>query len=214
MINLFKKILIPYIFNDKKIYLSFISLIAFTIFYALCNNDEFHGWVDTEEIKPNIEQNFIKNIFKKYSKTNKYLTEKEFRNIPIIDKDGKFYFVSDYDKEYKKKENLVSKNILFRIYSSDGRLYFNKFNQMPILLNLMDGYIKPHKILYPSVRYKKSKAVNSLFDRFYFSIIVQSNLGLGDIFPASKRVRVIMIIQVIISYIIIIVPYGSLIGLS
>ena len=214
MINLIKKFLIPYIFNDKKIYMSFISLIFFTILYALCNNDEFHGWIDTEEVKPNIEQNFTKNIFKKYSKSTKYLTNKEFLNIPIVDKDGKFYFVSEKDKEYKKKENITSKNILFRIYSSDGRLYFNKFNQMPILLNLMDGFNKPHKILYPSARYKKSRAVNSLFDRFYFSIIVQSNLGLGDIFPASKRVRIIMIIQVIISYIIIILPYGSFISLG
>lgn len=212
MINLFRKVLIPYVFNDKKIYLSFISLIFFTILYALCNNDEFHGWIDTEVKKPDIEQNFTKNIFKKFSNKKNYLTFKDFEKIPIVDKDGKFYFVSEEDKEYKKEENITSKKILFRIYSVDGRLYFDKFSQMPILLNLLDGYNTPHKILYPSRRLKKSRAVNSLFDRFYFSIIVQSNLGLGDIFPASKRVRMIMILQVIISYAIIILPYGSFVG--
>ena len=215
MINLIKKILIPHIFNDKKIYLTLISLIFFTILYALCNNDEFHGWIDTQITKPNIEETFMKNIFKKYAKDGKnYLSIKEFEKIPIIDKDSKFFFVSNKDKEYKSENNINSRKILFRIYSTDERLSIKKFVEMPISVNLLDDYVKPHKVLYPSNRYTKPTAVNSFFDRFYFSVIIQSNLGLGDIFPASKRVRLIMIVQTFISYILIILPYSSFISLG
>ena len=45
-----------------------------------------------------------------------------------------------------------------------------------------------------------------MFDRLYFSSIVQSNLGLGDVFPASKRTRIILMLQTFVTYIIIALP--------
>ena len=88
----------------------------------------------------------------------------KFEKIPIIDKDSKFFFVSDKDKEYKSEDNINSRKILFRIYSTDERLSIKKFIEMPISVNLLDDYVKPHKVLYPSNRYTKPTAVNSFFD--------------------------------------------------
>ena len=211
MIQLLKKFIIPYIFNDKKIYLTIISLLFFTIIYSYCENNEFHGWIDTSRFRTKIEKNFVTKLYNKF--TNKdygYLTLDQFLKMPIIVDQNKFYFTDD-EKQVKEKNNLDAKKILFSIYdkSNKGKISYNNFLELPIELGSVKDYTESYKRITPLDHDATNiHAVSTIFDRFYFSIIIQSNLGLGDIFPASKRVRLIMILQICISYIIIILPYS------
>ena len=38
-------------------------------------------------------------------------------------------------------------------------------------------------------------AVATFFDRLYYSVITQTTLGTGDIFPASRKVRILAMLQ-------------------
>ena len=77
---------------------------------------------------------------------------------------------------------------------------------MPINVNMVPNFTKNYDINTA----KKLSSVSTMFDRLYFSAIVQSNLGLGDVFPASKRTRVLLMLQTFVSYIILAVPKNVL----
>ena len=49
------------------------------------------------------------------------------------------------------------------------------------------------------------KAVVDYFDRLYFSVITQTTLGYGDIFPASRKVRIISMFQALSTVLIFII---------
>ena len=60
MIELFKKFFIPYVFNDVKIYLSIVTVFFFTLIYSFCENNEFHGWIDSSKYVDTDERKFKK----------------------------------------------------------------------------------------------------------------------------------------------------------
>ena len=102
-------------------------------------------------------------------------------------------------------------------------LTLKQFLNMPINANIIPKTVFDQKNNVKEISREDSKIIKSYkrqtldsirttFDRLYFSVIIQSNLGLGDVFPASKRTRILLILQTFISYIIIVVPYGSLVS--
>lgn len=225
MLNLLRKFLIPYVFNDKKIYLTIISTLFFTIIYSFCSDDEFQGWVETSLNINKFEKDYLINFFKKYSKNKNKISFKEFLELPIIEKDNKFEIVDEKKSDFKSKENIKSKTILFYIYDLNGTnfLTLKQFLNMPINANIVPKTVFDQKSDIKEISREDSKIIKSYkrqtldsirttFDRLYFSVIIQSNLGLGDVFPASKRTRILLILQTFISYIIIVVPYGSLVS--
>lgn len=209
MIELFKKFIIPYVFNDVKIYLSIIAVFFFTLIYSFCENNEFHGWINSSKYIDTDEKNFLSEVFNKYRLNSKNLSISKFLKLPIISKENKFYLVNETNQEINSKENLRNKKILFNIFDKgQGYLSIQDFLKIPLLLEENPDFSASYKTSYP-FRKKQPTAVSNIFDRFYFSVIIQSNLGLGDIFPASRRVRLIMILQVFVAYFIIVVPLHS-----
>ena len=213
MIELIRKYIVPHILNDKKIYLTFIFLLFFTILYAYCDDNEFHGWVDTARFRTNIEKKYLSNLFYKFAKKGYgYLRLDQFLKMPIIVRENKFYF-SDNNSEITDPANIGAKKILFSIYDKQNKnkITYKEFLDLPIEVDSIPGSDKTYKPITPyDTKENNTNAVNTIFDRLYFSAIIQSNLGLGDIFPASKRVRIIMLLQTCISYTIIVLPYGVL----
>ncbi len=49
---------------------------------------------------------------------------------------------------------------------------------------------------------QRKSAVENYFDRLYYSTIIQTSIGIGDIFPSSKKVRFVTMIQALITIII------------
>lgn len=210
MIQLIKNIIIPYVINDVKIYLAIISLLFFTLLYSICENDEFHGWVNSKQVETSAKKKFLETIFAKYSDTDGLLSLENFLKIPLVMRKNKFYLENDKNiKDIKKF--LKNKEMLFKIFDSDGNNKMNEktFLKLPINLDNITDSSLGYKTTYPG-KNKKGKAVNTMFDRLYFSIVIQSNLGMGDIYPASRRVRIIMMLQILFSYSIIVLPYGKI----
>lgn len=210
MINLIQKFLIPYVFNEVKIYLAIISVLFFTLLYSICENDEFHGWVDTKKIRSNEEKKFLKSLYNKYVGKDGFVHLKDFIKMPIIMKDNKFYLTDEDSEESQKKEEIKNRETLFKIFdkNNENSITEKMFLKMPLKLDMVSKFSQGYSTTYPDQQ-DNNNAVNTIFDRFYFSCIIQSNLGLGDIYPSSRRVRLIMLLQVFITYVIIILPYSS-----
>ena len=210
MINVIQKFLIPYLFNEVKIYLAIISVLFFTLLYSICENDEFHGWVDTKKIRSNEEKKYLQSLFNKYVNKNGTLNLKDFVKMPIIMKDNKFFLTDDDDEQSSEKEEIKNKETLFKIFdkNNNNTITEKMFLKMPLKLDMVSKFSQGYSTTYPDQQ-DNNNAVNTIFDRFYFSCIIQSNLGLGDIYPSSRRVRLIMLLQVFVTYVIIILPYSS-----
>ena len=210
MINVIQKFLIPYLFNEVKIYLAIISVLFFTLLYSICENDEFHGWVDTKKIRSNEEKKYLQSLFNKYVNKNGTLNLKDFVKMPIIMKDNKFFLTDDDDEKAQEKEEIKNKETLFKIFdkNNSNKITEKMFLKMPFKLDMVSKFSQGYSTTYPDQQ-DNNNAVNTIFDRFYFSCIIQSNLGLGDIYPSSRRVRLIMLLQVFVTYVIIILPYSS-----
>jgi len=210
MINVIQKFLIPYLFNEVKIYLAIISVLFFTLLYSICENDEFHGWVDTKKIRSNEEKKYLQSLFNKYVNKNGTLNLKDFIKMPIIMKDNKFFLTDDDNDQPSEKEEIKNKETLFKIFdkNNNNTITEKMFLKMPLKLDMVSKFSQGYSTTYPDQQ-DNNNAVNTIFDRFYFSCIIQSNLGLGDIYPSSRRVRLIMLLQVFVTYVIIILPYSS-----
>lgn len=211
MINIIQKFLIPYVFNEVKIYLAIISVLFFTLLYSICENDEFHGWVDTKKIRSNEEKKFLQSIYKKYVGKDGFIHLNKFKEIPIIMKDNKFFLTDEDDEASEKKEEIKNREMLFKIFdkNNENKITEKMFMKMPLKLDMVSKFSQGYSTTYPDQQNNNNNAVNTIFDRFYFSCIIQSNLGLGDIYPSSRRVRLIMLLQVFVTYVIIILPYSS-----
>jgi len=210
MIQLFQKLLIPYVFNDVKIYLFIISVLFFTILYSFCGDDEFHGWIDTEKLKVNEQKKYLQTLYNKYVNKDGSLALDSFLKMPIILKNKKYYLEDENDESTKKKEMIKSREVLFKIFdkNNDGKINENTFLNMPLRLDFISKFTEGYATTTPYGQFGNGVATD-IFQRFYFSVIIQSNLGLGDLFPASKRTRIIAIVQIFITYAIIVLPYSS-----
>jgi len=210
MINILQKFLIPYVFNEVKIYLAIISVLFFTLLYSICENDEFHGWVDTKKIRSNEEKKYLQSLYNKFVGKDGFVHLKKFLEMPIIMKDNKFFLTDDDDEKSQEKKEIKNRETLFKIFdkNNEDKLTEKMFLKMPLKLDMVSKFSQVYSTTYPNQQ-DNNNAVNTIFDRFYFSCIIQSNLGLGDIYPSSRRVRLIMLLQVFVTYVIIILPYSS-----
>ena len=49
----------------------------------------------------------------------------------------------------------------------------------------------------------KKYSVENYFDRLYYSTIIQTSIGIGDIYPATEKVRIVTMIQALSTILII-----------
>ncbi len=60
------------------------------------------------------------------------------------------------------------------------------------------------EFLWRDIKHKEFSEVTGYFERLYYSAIVQTTIGLGDIVPNSKRARVITMVQALTTILLII----------
>ena len=179
--------------NLYKVRYALGCIVFFTFMYYTCDNKEFAGWMNSEARIYTNDDKIKYSIFKKYKNSkNNYITLIEFLNIPITVKDNIYYYSNKYDNDKQ-----IINRILFNSYDRDnnGKIYLQSFLDLPIKTSLITK-VKTDKIEFPyDSKIVMGPAVATFFDRLYYSVITQTTLGTGDIFPASRKVRILAMLQ-------------------
>lgn len=71
-----------------------------------------------------------------------------------------------------------------------------------VLLNILVSIIYmffPNKE-FNGIKIRETNIINKWFERFYFSVVTSTTLGYGDIIPNSTIIKVIVILQVLITF--------------
>ena len=191
-----------------KIILYSISVLLFSIIYNYCEDNEFAGWVDTASKSLLEEDKYMAYVFNKYSNNKNYINVNDFLKIPIYKKDNEWFVLeknNNITDDYKNKEDKYK--LFNKLKNYNNLLYENEFLGVSISIENININNIPYDMNFPiNFDTPKTSAVNSYFDRLYFSCITQSLLGYGDIFPISNRTRIIVILQSIISIGIFFIP--------
>ena len=179
--------------NLSKVKYAIGCIIFFTFMYYTCNDKEFAGFLNSEARIYTNEDKIKYAIFKKYKNDkNDYITLVEFLNIPIKLMNREYY----YSKNYDLNKQIINR-IIFYSYDSNnnGKLDLKTFLDLPIKTDLITT-IKTDKIEFPyQSKIQMGRAVVTFFDRLYYSVVTQTTLGTGDIFPASRKVRILSMLQ-------------------
>mgnify|MGYP000023437970 CR=1 FL=1 len=191
-----------------KIILYLISILLFSIIYNFCQDNEFAGWVDTTSKSLLEEDKYMAYIFQKYSNKKNYINLNNFLKIPIYKKDNEWFVLEKENYITNNYKNKEEKYKLFnKLKNYNNLLNENEFLGVSISIENINTNNIPYDINFPiNFKTPKASAVNSYFDRLYFSCISQSLLGYGDIFPISNRTRIIVIFQSVISIGIFFIP--------
>ena len=179
--------------NLSKVKYAVCCIIFFTFMYYTCNDKDFAGWINSEARIYTDDDKRKYSIYDKYkNKNNNYITLLEFLNIPITVKDREYYYVEKYDLNKQ-----IINRIIFNSYdtNNNGKLDMHVFLNLPIKTDLITN-IKTKKIEFPyDSKIVMGPTVATFFDRLYFSVVTQTTLGTGDIFPASRKVRILSMLQ-------------------
>jgi len=180
--------------NLAKVKYAISCIVFFTFMYYTCADKEFAGWINSVSRIYTKDDKIKYSIYKKYNsnKNLKYISLKDFMNIPIQQKEREFYYSHKYNLD-----NQPINRIIFNVYdnNNNGKIDLVTFLNLPIKTELLTN-IKTAKIEFPyDSKIVMGPAVATFFDRLYFSIVTQTTLGTGDIFPASRKVRVLSMLQ-------------------
>ena len=191
--------------NFKKIYYVIFMILIFSLLYTFFSNEDFAGWI---EVSNNpyffIDKFKIKfYVFTEYSKKYKnFITKDEFMKIPIMKLGNYLHILNKNNKKKLKDKNKKIKEIFFNIYAIDNKLSLDEFTSLPFKYDLYDIKTdKISKLLAMSTKY----SVSDYFDRLYFSIITQTTVGYGDIFPANRLLRILTMLQALSTIFIIVI---------
>lgn len=191
--------------NFKKVYYVIFMILIFSLLYTFFSNEDFAGWI---EVSNNpyffIDKFKIKfYVFSEYSKKYKnFITKDEFMKIPIMKLGNYLHVLNKNNKETLKDKNKKIKEIFFNIYAIDNKLSLDEFTNLPFKYDLYDIKTdKVSKLLAMSTKY----SVSDYFDRLYFSIITQTTVGYGDIFPANRLLRFLTMLQALSTIFIIVI---------
>ena len=184
-----------------KMTLYVLSVFIFSLIYSTCEDNEFAGWVNSTSNDLLKEDRYLSIFFSKVTKGKKFMDLNTFLKLPIY-KDNKKWFILN-KKNNKTDSNISKKNKynLFNTYkSSDGYISEANFLGISISINNIKKYKIPYDVTFPSsFNAPDGSAVHDYFDRLYFSFVTQALLGYGDIFPISKRTRIISLSQSVLS---------------
>ena len=189
-----------------KFHMVIAIVFIFSVIYTFYDNEAFAGWIDITQIPVVYDVKHKKNrkakVFLQYAKKYKnFMTHSEFMKIPIIKLHKKLHVALENTSETQSKYYDDAKNLLFSIYAHDDKMDIDEFNQVPFEYDI--SHIKVEhakKVIDLTTLY----AVNDYYDRLYYSITIQSTLGFGDIFPATKSLRFATMIQALSTILIII----------
>lgn len=187
----------------KKIIFVVLSILIFSIIYMFFDNREFGGFMDVEQkfLDQTERERLKKKIFKQYAGNKNYLNKEDFIKIPIVKIEGNILIIKPENMTDKLKLKNGELTALFNLYQTNDRLSFELFDLMPITMGYYDMDIDDINKFF---EYKTNSVIN-YFDRLYYSVIVQSSLGLGDVFPNTRKLRTVTMFQALTTFIIFII---------
>ena len=191
-----------FLFNSnfiKKTISLFFFILIFTIIYSFFDNHHFGGFLKVLSSKYDKKQ--LKNIyiFQLFSKNKKFLQLHEFLKIPLFKYQNNI-IISKERYNNSRALTIDEKELLFYIFSNNNLyLKLDEFLKIPIIIYVELNHDFNKKIIN---NFAKNNIFLYIFYRFYYSINIQSLLGSADIYPASNSLRLVVIIQVIVTLLI------------
>lgn len=207
MLKSFYKIVYKNLYKNHNVYkIIYILLMVFifSIIYTFFDDNEFAGWIEFTHASSlfDIDHKTKVKIFSKYAKEyQNFLTKTEFMRIPIVKDNYDLYIYQRPSYFSESPENIKVRSLLFDVYSQDNKMSLDEFTSIPFKLEQYDE--KELEIL-KMIDLSRKFAVTNYFDRLYYSVTIQTTLGFGDIFPASKALRFFTMLQALSTIFIII----------
>ena len=84
---------------------------------------------------------------------------------------------------------------IYDAFTKDNDMDFKIFREIPINIENYNINVPDDLEIPFDGTLNLGSAVTDYFDRLYFSVVTQTTLGYGDIFPASRKVRIITMLQ-------------------
>jgi hypothetical protein len=181
--------------TSRKIWYTIFCIFFFSLIYLSCKDKEFAGWLNSEGKHYTVNDKKKYLLFKKYSDNDKTLTKDEFIKMPIFKIHNKYVLETLVGKNFNPIETVKTRQDLFDAFATDAKLDFKDFRNMPVEATKLNINIPQDLVLPFDGTLNLGNAVTDYFDRLYFSIVTQTTLGYGDIFPASRKVRIIAMLQ-------------------
>ena len=189
----------------RKFFYTISCIIFYSLIYLSCKNKEFAGWLNSEGKHYTINDKKKYVLFKKYSDDDKVINKDNFVKMPIYKIHNKFVLENLTTKNFNPVETVKTRMDLFDAFSQNGKLDFKQFRNIPISAEKFNIKVPDNLVLPFDGTLNMGKAVIDYFDRLYFSVITQTTLGYGDIFPASRKVRIISMFQALSTVLIFII---------
>ena len=98
-------------------------------------------------------------------------------------------------KIFKESDKIIQKENILKILIVQNRLFFYH-----IAVILIFSIIYYYVAIYKGTS-KDKKRMNSYFDCFYFTTITHFTVGFGDIAPDAYILKILVVIQVLIAFI-------------
>lgn len=180
----------------NKLIFMILMIFIFSIIYTFFNNQDFAGWVNVnvrsfpEDIKKKIRMFYIFS-----NKYRTFMTKEEFISIPIIKINNELYILRKKIEGIDTKKNKQMMEILFETFSSNNKLHLDNFLDIPFKIELYKYNINNLNEIPYQIILTNKYAVRDYFDRLYYSVIIQTSIGFGDIFPANRRLRLVTMLQ-------------------
>ena len=189
----------------RKFFYTIFCIIFYSLIYLSCKNKEFAGWLNSEgkHYTVNDKKKYV--LFKKYSEDDKIISKDNFVKMPIYKIHNKFVLENLTNKNFNPVETVKTRMDLFDAFSQKGKLDFKQFRNIPISAEKFNIKVPNDLVLPFDGTLNMGRAVVDYFDRLYFSVITQTTLGYGDIFPASRKVRIISMLQALSTVLIFII---------
>lgn len=210
--------------KDKRVRLVFmtlLSIVIFTLIYLYCNDEEFITWIGSYYQAPTERIAYLNDLFDRMKVGKKgdrdggvkvagMMSKKAFMDLPIFKETGKrgkfgvgdiIYILREHDVRTKSQSAVELRSNIFDVLDNKGDNMMgyiprDVFISLPVNMKYIGKYVSPDagKINYTEIAANKNYKFGFI-DRLYFSVIIQSTVGFGDVVPASRRVRIIATLQ-------------------
>ena len=192
-----------------KIWLILLSIAVFTTIYAFCDDEELITWIGGYYKAPTVRLIYLTDLFRKSAVSVKgvkndwkMMPRDVFTDLPIFKDDkGEVYILREHDARTITEDAKRLREDVFDILDDKGDnkrgvIPQSVFVDIPLNMSMIGKYVSPDekKLNYTEIAADKSYKF-SLLDRLYFSTITQTTIGFGDVVPASRRVRMLAMLQ-------------------
>ena len=174
-----------------------VSLIFFfSIIYSWFPDEGFVGWVNISDDSMYKSATYRYFTFLKYNGTGDDLMDLQtFMKIPmaIISTSGHLAVFKAPTSTTEQYNRSGEQEKLFYMYAKKNNMItINEFISIPFII--MSPSMEK---VSPKIIMTQRLAVQNWFDRLYYSVITQSAIGFGDIFPGTRMLRLVTMLQAV-----------------